>query len=145
MILIPILIQPTARFIIGTPLFWLYIANENSKSLISSQYIKFFSYPLALIQLLFFTLFAYTSIYSIFNSSLHQFKKQPMDTILQKMLIRLIDNNEGIIVDHRSKSLLNHKYVYTSDFIGFKWSKKDINNLLQIGKVNYIVARDKLK
>ncbi|MFL2603739.1 MAG: DUF1420 family protein [Flavobacteriaceae bacterium] len=141
LILIPILIQPTARFIIE-PLFWLYITNENSKSLISSQYIKFFSYPLALIQLLFFTLFAYNSIYSIFNPHYIN-SKTTYGYNFAKNVNRLIDNNEGIIVDHRSKSLLNHKYVYTSDFIGFKWSKKDINNLLQINKINYIVTRDK--
>ena len=41
LILIPILIQLTARFIIE-PLFWLYITNENSKGLISSKYINFF-------------------------------------------------------------------------------------------------------
>jgi len=141
LILIPIYIQPTARFIIE-PLFWLYITNENSKSLISIQYIKFLSYPLALIQLIFFTLFTYNSIYSIFNPYYIN-SKTTYGYNFANNVNRLIDNNEGIIVDHRSKSLLNHKYVYTSDFIGFKWSKKEINNLLQINKINYIVARDK--
>ena len=69
-------------------------------------------------------------------------QKQPLDTNFANNVNRLIDNNEGIIVDHRSKSLLDHKYIYSSDFIGFKWSKEDINNLLQINKINYIVAND---
>ena len=140
LILIPILIQPTARFIIE-PLFWLYITNENSKSLISSKYIKFFSYPLAFIQLIFFAIFAYNSVYSIFDP--HQINsKTTFGYNFANNVNRLIDNNEGIIVDHRSKSLLDHKFIYSSDFIRLKWSKKDIKNLLQINKINYIVAND---
>ena len=141
LILIPIFIQPTARFIIE-PLFWLYITNENSKSLISYKYIKYFSYPLAFIQLIFFTLFAYNSIYSIFNPH-HINSNTTYGYNFANNVNRLIDNNKGIIVDHRSKSLLNHKYVYSGDFVRFKWSKKDIYNLLQVNKINYIVARDK--
>jgi len=141
LLLVPILIQPTARFMIE-PLFWIFITNENSNSLISHRFIKFLSYPLSVIQLIFFLIFAYNSIYSIFNP--HQINlKTTYGYNYANNVNQLIDNNEGIIVDHRSKYLLNHKYIYSGDFINYKWSKENINNLLQVNKINYMVARDR--
>lgn len=137
-------LQSTARFFIE-PLFWFLLLNKESliktkfnffqKMVINSSYLIQF---LGLVYLSGISIYAFSSIEnrkSILSLTAYGYN-------ISEKVNSIIDKENGVLFDHRSKAFLNNKNIFGNEFIYYGWERGEIIKHVEVEKIDYIVVDD---
>ena len=141
-LIITLFLQSTARFYLE-PLFWFLVLNKenfiNMKfNLLQKTIINSF-YSLQLMVLIYLSGISLWSFSSIENRK-SILSKTAFGYNLADKVNSIVNENKGILVDHRSKAFLNNKNIFGNTFVSYEWERKEILKNIEVEKIDYMIV-----